>query len=91
MKLSARSPLLVRLADAYASLFLKHSLLRKKLILLLAILENAPPAQAKFDHPDSAKLLGLLATLGWHGVVYAATLILSVILFGPLHLILRKR
>ena len=35
-------PVLTKLADSYARLFVPNALLRKKLILLLAILETSP-------------------------------------------------
>jgi hypothetical protein len=40
LRIARRSPLLTRAADAYAVTFAKSSLLRRKLVLLLAILES---------------------------------------------------
>ena len=44
IKFSARNGFFTKLADSYASFFYKNSLLRKKIVLLLAILESSAPS-----------------------------------------------
>jgi nucleoside-diphosphate-sugar epimerase len=54
-KLSIKSPFLTRIADFYSAFFQKTSLLRKKLILLVAILENSPTTFTKFEVGNTHK------------------------------------
>src|SRR5512136_1723937 len=46
------NPFLTGLADSYARFFCKSATLRKKLVLLLAILESCGPTCRCFDMPD---------------------------------------
>src|ERR1051326_5785714 len=50
--LSGRHPAWTRLADAYASRFQQQAALRKKLVLMLALLECAPGAFEILDEVD---------------------------------------
>jgi len=79
-----RHPLSARLADSFARVFAPSSLLRRKLVLLLAILETAPPTCHVIDRPPSSNrmvLAGWLAakTALWLiGLLAAAALLLPV-------------
>ncbi|MBI3665244.1 MAG: hypothetical protein HY236_03315 [Acidobacteria bacterium] len=88
VRLSARAPLLARLADTYASRFYKRSAVRKKLVLLLALLECSPPAFHVLDIPDACSRPGMYVRLGFRACLYGVMLILSWILFTPLRLFL---
>ena len=46
LRLARRNVFFTRLADAYCALFHRHGALRRKLILLLAILEHTAPTAA---------------------------------------------
>ncbi|MGH7321131.1 MAG: hypothetical protein ACRELA_16100, partial [Candidatus Rokuibacteriota bacterium] len=56
LALSARRPILARLVDSYARVFIRHSRVRVKLVVLLAILECSPPTSPHFDGPDTTSL-----------------------------------
>lgn len=84
---SARfSPSGVALADAYAALARPVTPLRHKLVLMLAILENAPETHEHFDQGIQGGRLRstviLAASLALAGLRFAA----SVLVFGPIHL-----
>lgn len=82
-----------RIADGYARWFRPFGPLRRRLILLLAILENSPPT----DQPlNSAREGSAVAVAGGMAVALLGSgvcLVLGVVLLGPLHLValLRSR
>lgn len=79
----------VRVADAYARVFRPHGVLRQKLTLLLAILENAPATHRQLT--SGGRGLGgaigriALALLGF-GVAFLG----GMLLLGPAHLVLSR-
>jgi len=85
---AAVHPLLTRIADAYARLLAPRSLLRHKLVLLLAILESSAGSHAAFA-PRPGSPLGVVFRLAATGAVFAVCLVAGIILLGPLHLISR--
>ena len=84
-----RGPLLARLADAHARLLDPAGLLRRKLVLLLALLETTPPHYRAIDAPLAASRPATVLALGARGVVAAAVAVLGLILFLPLRLTAR--
>jgi hypothetical protein len=76
------------LADAYTAVFLKRAVVRKKWVLLVAILESSAPASDFFDTPDSGGRALLLARLAWKGVAFVVGLGLSTVLFLPSQLLM---
>lgn len=88
VRVAAAHPLLTRVADAYVRLFAPRSLLRHKLVLLLAILESSAGSHAAFE-PRPASALGVVLRLAAAGTAFAACLVAGVILLGPLHLVTR--
>ena len=81
--LAARSPFLARVTDIYASRFRKDALLRKKLVLLLALFECSPPACDYLDTTDPMAWLRLT----WSAVRYVALLLVGVIFLLPVQLL----
>ena len=77
----------LRMADGYARFFRPRSLLRRRLILLLAILENSESTGHALNSGAEGTLLSvglrLVATLAASGLCLAA----GVIVFGPLHVV----
>jgi hypothetical protein len=55
-------PARTRLADSYAVLFARTTTLRRKLVLLLAILESTAPASRWIDTPDPGSAGGFFAS-----------------------------
>ena len=83
LDISLRGPFWTRLADTYASRFHKYSMLRKKLVLTLALLECSPVSFPYLDDVDRGGVLLSLVRLAWRAGAYAATLLLAILLFLP--------
>jgi NADH dehydrogenase len=93
LKLSRKNPLATRLVDAYAVFFMKGSIIRKKLILLMAILETSNPSALAFEQPDSSNVFKIILNLGLQGLTFTFALLVGLIIFIPARLwfaILRK-
>jgi hypothetical protein len=83
---SATHPVLTRLVDAYTAIFMRSSIVRRKWILLLAILESCSPSYRCFDSPESSNKKFLLVGMMGKGLVFLFFLFLSILLLMPLHL-----
>lgn len=77
-----------RVADAYARLFARRAILRRKLVLLLAILESASPSDAEFA-PLASSAAGVVLRLAVTGAAAALFAAVGIALVGPLHLLSR--
>ena len=73
-----------RIADAYARVFAPRCLLRKKLVLLLAILEACPPSFKKIESVASVSRPVLLLALMGRGAASVLATLLGAVLFLPL-------
>ncbi len=87
-----RGSISARIADAYARLARPHGILRQKLTLLLAVLENAPPHYRELTSgsPHGSLVRALLETT-WSLASFAGALAAGVLILGPLHFILSLR
>ena len=80
-------PILLRLIQAYTRIFLPAALVRKKAVLLLAIIECCAPSlvsiqAARKRSPAAAILTSALTVAG-----FGLELILAAIVFAPIHLV----
>jgi len=89
LNVGSRHSLLAKLVDSYTSIFFKTSAIRKKWILLLAILESCAPTFEYFDSPESSNRSLVVIRMIGNLLGSAFILLLSVVLFLPLHMILR--
>jgi hypothetical protein len=80
---SARGPFRARLADTYASRFLKQAAVRRKLVLMLALLECSPRSFASLDAAGGGGLPGTFVSLAFGAALYAGVLALAVLVFLP--------
>ena len=80
-------PLAARLVDTYTSVFRKKALVRKKMILLLAILETCSPTYADFDLVESQGRASLCLGIAGQSATFGFSLILGALLFLPLQMI----
>ena len=78
-----------RVADAYARVFRPHGVLRQKLTLLLAILENAPATHRQFTAGGTG-MAGAIGRAGLALLGFGAALLAGVFLLGPAHLVLSR-
>lgn len=88
---ATRHRVLTRMADAYARAFVPRSLLRRKLVLLLAILETCPRTGPMIDTAPGATVPGIAARLGVSVLASASSLAAGVILFHPVRLWMAAR
>ena len=89
MRLARRNGVLLRAVDLYTSLFFKHALVRKKLVLLLAILESTADTHPYFDSTDALGTVGFCVQAVRRGVVCGALLLVSLVAILPVHFGLR--
>ena len=87
--IARRHPLLAVTADAYARMFAPRGLLRKKLVLLLAILETSPVFFRDVDLDRAPPLPLQAAALGVRFAVFAVALLVGTVLFFPLRIVTR--
>lgn len=91
VRVATGGPIAARIADAYARHARPTGLLRRKLVLLLAVLESSPPTHAWINGAEHGPGgLVLLRMLG-AALVSAAALAVGTVLLGPAHLLLRGR
>lgn len=82
--------LLTKLADSYARIFDSQGLLRKKLVLLLAILETSPPFFQAIDAVDGGSKLWLTVRLICRGSMAVISLVAGALVFFPIQLVMAK-
>lgn len=85
LRVARLGPVACRIADAWARLAAPEGALRRKLVVLLAILEVSPPYAEQLDQPRGG------ATLEWlriaaSGVAFAGALAIGLVLFLPARL-----
>lgn len=80
---SARGPFRARLADTYASRFRPQAALRKKLALMLALLECSRDSFDALDRPDPGCTAVAFFRLAWYAAGYVGALALAVAYLAP--------
>lgn len=85
---AARGVPFCRVADAYARWFRPRGLLRQKLVLALAVLENSPPTHRTLTAASTGSRLRLVLGVAGALALGLAALLAGLIAFGPLHLVL---
>ena len=88
LRLARRGGIALALADTYAGWFARRSLLRTKLVGVLALLETAPESYAAIDAPDSRAPWTRLVL---RGLAELATLLVATLLLAPLHVLAGRR
>lgn len=75
-------PVVARVADLHARFFRPHTLLRKKLVLLTAILESSPGSAAALNESGGG-MAAAIGSLVWVGLGAALSLVLGCVVFLP--------
>jgi hypothetical protein len=88
LRWGTRGPLAARIVDAYASFFARRSAIRRKLVLLLAILESCGPERGFREEADGSGVLGVALYVLMRGVVFAVTLAIASIVLLPAQLLM---
>ena len=90
LRVAAVHPLLTRFADTYSRYCYSDSVLRRRLVMLLAILETRGSVFTQLDRPDGTGMTGLLLGMGVRGTVSALLLLLSLFTLLPMQLLLGR-
>jgi hypothetical protein len=89
LKFASSGAVATALADAYARFARPGGTLRRKLVLLAAILECAPNTWRAFEPPPPASAAVVTARVAWRGAVFVLVLASAIVTLGPPHLWLR--
>ena len=81
--LARSSPVATALVDAYAAVFAKTGLLRRKLVLLLAIMESSWPTCEAIDSVDSHSRTGLVIGVGLRTLMFAVAALATGLVLSP--------
>lgn len=88
VRLAGASPLVAQWADSYAGIAARASLLRKKLVLLVAILESSAPEHGFNDGIADTPAAVVILRLAGRGLLFAVRLAFGMVLIGPVHFVL---
>jgi len=92
LALARRGTLATGLVDGYTRTFRRDSIFRRKLILLVAILECAPSTAAIFEAPPfPSSAVRVMIRLLSPAMAFMVRLVISVPVVGPLDLVSRLR
>ena len=83
------NPFLMKIVDAYTSIFHKKSVFRKKMVLLIAVLESYYPAYRCLDSAKVSSKYLLFIAMFQKGIFFLIALFLSGLIILPVHLIFR--
>ncbi len=78
-----RGPWAVRVADSWATFFSRGGTLRRKLVLLLAILESDGETSARVDSPEPGGPVGFVLRTALRGFGFAASFLIAIAIFAP--------
>jgi hypothetical protein len=84
LALSLLHPIVLKVVDTYTRLFQTGSIVRRKLVLTLALLECAAPTYLYLERPATERRLWMLAHLLWFGLSFGIALTLAVLLLMPM-------
>jgi NADH dehydrogenase len=85
--LARRHRIAAKLVDAGAAVLQPRGVLRRKMVLLIAILESTPPFHAIIDRTPGLSRPSSIARMVWTGAVAAATVIVGVLVLTPMRLL----
>lgn len=91
LALARKGWMAARIADAWAALFARSSALRKRLVMLLAILESRSPTSTAIDRPLGGSSPLAIAAITGRGLVAIAVLALAIVTVSPVVALARRR
>jgi len=91
LTLAGIHPLLTRAADIYSRFFCAGSVVRRRLVMLLALLECDAVSIERLDYPTCGGLAGFVAGMGIRGLVSGLVLVPALAVLLPLQLLLGCR
>ena len=90
LRVARASPWCARIADSYASMHYKSASLRKKLVLLLGILECVTPTAQQLDETRHRNAVVAATSMSIQFLGYFTHLAIATVVLGPVHLLLRR-
>jgi hypothetical protein len=84
--LARNSPWLTRAMDSHERVFANGSLLRRKLVLVLALLETRAPEADELDAPTPGSRAGMLLRMAWLAAAFAARATVTAVVLLPVRL-----
>lgn len=84
VRIARRGP--VRMLDAHSRVFANGSLLRRKLVLVLALLETRSPTAERIDAAVPGSSAALFLRIGMFGILFAARVAVASVLLLPVRL-----
>jgi hypothetical protein len=88
LRFATTGSVFTKLADSYARLFAPASIFRRKLILLLAILESSSPAHRFLDSVNGNSKPLLFLQILQKGLLFVLSFLSAAIVLLPFHLLL---
>ncbi len=88
LALARKSPFLAQCADSYACVAARASLLRKKLVLLMAILESSSPEHGFDEHIADTPPASVIRRVAGRGGLFALRLAVVAVILAPVHFVL---
>ena len=83
LKLARSGRMFARWADAYCALFHRAGALRRKLVVLAAILEHVSPSSEAFDRVEPRSVAVTILSLAAYGFMSAVSLLLGAVILAP--------
>ena len=87
LRAAIHGSLLLRCADAYARILRPTGMLRQKLVLALAVLENSPPTHLRLNSAREGNPAVLALGILGRGLEFSITLLIGLVCFAPVHLV----
>lgn len=87
LRAAVQNTFFLKVIDAYSAIFARSSVLRNKLILMVAILESCAPSYRRFEaHETSPKIITLIDLIG-KGIGFAITFASALLFVIPAHIV----
>jgi hypothetical protein len=90
LALAGTHPLLTRAVDLHSRIFFPASVVRRRLVMLLALMESDAATIARLDVPDCGGITGFVLGMGGRSLVSLALFLLSLPILLPLQLLLGR-
>jgi nucleoside-diphosphate-sugar epimerase len=87
LNFARRNVYFARVADGHCAIFHRRGVLRRKLILLIAILEHAQPTATLFDRPKTRGSAGIIVNLLIQGISFSLSILVGIFLLLPSQLL----
>lgn len=82
VRIACHGPASARMADTWAAVFDRTGVLRRKLVLVLALLENGPDAE-RIDRPEPGGYAAFLRAVAWRSLAFLFWLASAFFWVGP--------